>query len=250
MERHPKKTVNNTFYDDLHEQWDVAQNHPIALLRAENKARNPWILRTLQKEIGRTGKVLDIGCGAGFLCNTLAKEGYTLHGIDLSAASLHRAQEQDLTKSVSYKEAPAENLPFEASTFDAVCAMDLLEHVQDPKLIVQEASRVLKPGGLFFFHTFNRNPLSFLLIIKGVEWFVQNTPPDMHLYSLFLKPRELEKMCQEASLSWKEVQGLRPAFATKSFWKMLCTRKVDENFSFCFTPSLATGYVGYACKTL
>ena len=55
--------------------------------------------------------------------------------------------------------------------------MDLLEHVEVPAKVIAEASRVLKPGGLFFFHTFNRNWFSWLFALKGVEWFgTQHTP--------------------------------------------------------------------------
>ena len=63
------------------------------------------------------------------------------------------------------------------------------------KKIIQEAGRLLKPGGLFFFHMFNRNFLSWLIVIKGVEWCVPNTPKNMHLYSHFIKPYELKEWC-------------------------------------------------------
>jgi 2-polyprenyl-6-hydroxyphenyl methylase / 3-demethylubiquinone-9 3-methyltransferase len=45
--------------------------------------------------------------------------------------------------------------------------------------------RVLAPSGLFFFHTFNRNWIANLIVIKGVELFVKNTPEDLHVLRLF-----------------------------------------------------------------
>ena len=159
-----EERINNDFYEELGDGWYTATDHPIALLRAENKVRVPWIL----SEIGPRKTVLDIGCGAGILTNALAEKGHTVHGIDLSERSLQVAKTRDATQSVVYKQASGYSLPYPAQTFDVVCAMDLLEHVEEPQKIIAEASRVLKPNGLFFFHTFNRNLLSYLLIIKAV----------------------------------------------------------------------------------
>ena len=52
---------------------------------------------------------------------------------------------------------------------------------------------MLAPGGRFFFHTFNRTWLAWLIVIKGVGWFVRNTPRDLHVLRLFVKPSELDR---------------------------------------------------------
>jgi len=238
------QTINNDFYEELAEGWYTASDHPIALLRAENAVRVPWIIQ----EIGKNKTVLDIGCGAGILTNALAKEGHTVYGIDLSPSSLEVAKNHDSTQKVSYKVANAYSLPYPSQTFDVVCAMDVLEHVEKPDLLISEASRVLKPGGLFFFHTFNRNPLSRLLIIKGVDWCVPNAPKNMHVYSLFIKPKELQEICHNHDMEISTFRGFSPKILSRPFWKMLVQRKVPEDFIFCFSKSLLTGYCGYAKK--
>lgn len=248
MERKTKLPINNAFYDELDAMWYESQDHPIALLRAENALRNPWIEKVIQDKIGQNCSVLDVGCGGGFLTNYLAQKGYTVSGVDLSKKSLEIAQKNDPTQSVQYHFASAYELPFDEGTFDVVSAMDLLEHVEKPELVIQEASRVLKKGGLFFFHTFNRNWLSYLIVIKGVEWCFSNHPANMHVYPLFLKPAEVEEMCHRYKLHIGEFIGLRPDFKIGSFWKMIFARKVDPNFRFVFTPSLKTSYSGFAQK--
>ncbi len=240
-------TINNSFYDDLNEDWYHAFNHPIALLRAENAIRNPWILKEIKHAFPQPVSVLDVGCGGGFLTNTLAKEGHTVTGIDLSEKSLKIAKKHDKTNTVSYIHANAYNLPFEKESFHVVCAMDILEHVEDPLKLIQEASRVLKQGGLFLFHTFNRNLLSYFMIIKGVEWFVKNTPKNMHVYSLFIKPQEMHQLCNQNKLSIQTLIGLKPSFSFPLF-KMLCTKNIPKQFSFHFCKSLMTGYCGIAKK--
>lgn len=236
--------INNAFYEELDEKWYTAFDHPIALLRAENKIRIPWILET----IGRDKKILDIGCGAGLLANALAKEGHEVFGVDLSPSTLKIAKKHDATQTVVYDLADAAALPYPTQTFDVVSAMDLLEHVENPQQVISEASRVLKPGGLFFFHTFNRNPLSYLLIIKGVDWCVPNAPKNMHIYRLFIKPSEMEKMGRNNSLKLIEMKGFIPKLSLKTICEMTLQKKVPEHFTFRFSKSLATGYCGYFRK--
>ncbi|HEY5260208.1 MAG TPA: bifunctional 2-polyprenyl-6-hydroxyphenol methylase/3-demethylubiquinol 3-O-methyltransferase UbiG, partial [Rhabdochlamydiaceae bacterium] len=223
--------------------------HPIALLRAENRLRNPWIHSILEARCPG-GRILDVGCGAGFLTNYLASRGFSVHGVDLSPSTLEIAEAQNITGTAEYKLGNADALPYPNSTFDAVTAMDLLEHVENPEAVIAEASRVLKPGGLFFFHTFNRTPLSYLLIIKGVEWCVRNTPERLHIYPLFIKPEEMKQHCEKNGLQVETLIGVRPEFSAKSVVKMLATRKVCPDFAFKFTRSLATGYSGFARKLL
>lgn len=238
--------INNAFYEDLGEGWYEDTSHPIALLRAENAIRNPWIAQKINTLLGPSQKVLDIGCGAGFLSNFLAKEKHQVTGIDLSAKSLQVAKGRDQTNTVQYLQQDAFALPFPEKSFDVVCAMDFLEHVQQPKYIVKEVARFLRPKGLFFFHTFNRNWLSWLIVIKGVEWFLSNTPNHMHLYSLFIKPKELHQWCQEVGFTLRELHGLVPRIGSIAFLKSLFQRKVDEKLEFRFTSNLTTGYLGIA----
>lgn len=239
--------INNDFYDHLKDGWYHESNHPVALLRAENQIRNPWIINTINTRIRTFAKVLDVGCGAGFLCNPLAINGHDVTGIDLSKESLLTAERFDETKKVKYLYGNALDLPFEDSSFDVVCAMDILEHVDDPKKLIQEASRVLKEKGLFFFHTFNKNFLSYLMVIKGVEWFVENTPKNMHVYHLFLTPEKVSSLCKMVHLQVDTLLGLRPKFHLP-FIKMIFTKKVPSDFSFVFSKSLLTGYCGIAKK--
>lgn len=239
--------INNEFYDELGERWYRAEDDPVALLRAEARTRNPWVAAEIAKRVGPC-RVLDIACGAGFLANELAQQGHRVTGVDLSSASLEIARRHDATHAVDYRVADALALPFGAGEFDAVAAMDFLEHTAAPARAIAEAARVLRPGGLFFFHTFNRNPISWLIVIKGVEWFVRNTPTQMHVYPLFLKPREITKYSAAAGLEVESFIGLRPRLWSRAFWRMLATGKVAQNFEFVHTRSLTTGYSGIAIK--
>ncbi|MCB1117788.1 MAG: 3-demethylubiquinone-9 3-O-methyltransferase [Chlamydiia bacterium] len=238
--------INNDFYEDLNALWyEGGQDHPIALLRAENRVRSPWIAKVLEEKGKSACKVLDVGCGAGLLSNFLALLGHSVHGIDLSAMSLKYARERDVTKSVNYRIGNAMEMPFDDASFDVICAMDLLEHVEEPAKVIQESARLLKPDGLFFFHTFNRNWLSNLMIIKAVEWFIPKTPKNMHVYDLFIKPTELEYMCLKSGFEKPQFVGLRPDLLSKGVWRMVLKQRVESDFTFKFCKSLSTGYCGF-----
>ena len=235
-------------YQQLGQRWYDASDDPIALLRSQNQLTTPWILAEIRKYIGYHAEILDIGCGAGFFANEAAKAEHKVTGVDIAENALQVAAAHDETKSVRYMAADAYALPFARESFDVVVAMDLLEHVSDPQKIIFEASRVLRPGGLFFFRTFNRNRWSFLFVIEGMQWFVKNTTRETHVYSLFRKPQEVDEWVNNAGMDIQIMRGTAPIIFQKAFWKLLRTREVPKNFKFKWTKSTSSSYLGYAKK--
>ena len=246
----PGPEINNAVYDELGEGWYSARDNPVALLRAESRLRAAWVLEELKVHSGeRPLAILDVACGGGLLANPLARAGHAVTGIDLSESSLDVARRHDSTGSVAYLARDARALGLPDGRFDVVCMMDFLEHIEDRDGVIREAARVLRPGGLFFFHTFNRTPLSWLIAIKGVGWAVKNTPRNLHVYSLFLKPAELAGLCARNHLAIDVIRGVRPRIFTWAFLKLLFTARVSDGFQFEFTRSQRVGYCGRARKT-
>lgn len=245
--------INNDIYDQLGDRWYTAHDDPVALLRKESATKVPWVLERINQQAPNAPlRILDVGCGAGFLSNALAQtspggRNLEVHGLDISEDSLRVARAHDPTSSVQYQRGDAYNLPYLNESFDVVTSMDFLEHVDNPEQVVREIARILKPSGLFFFHTFNRNWLSYIVIIKLVEWFVKNTPKHMHVLKLFIKPKELEEMCLRNKMTTKDLTGLRPRFSTITL-KSLWTGVVPEGFAFTTTKSTKLSYLGLAVK--
>ena len=249
-QKEPGPGIDNTIYDDLGERWYSATDDPVALLRAESRLRTAWVISELLTQFGqRSLAILDVACGGGFLANPLALAGHAVTGIDLSRDSLAVAERHDSTGSVAYLSMDARALACPDGQFDVVCMMDFLEHLPERDEVIREAARVLRPGGWFFFHTFNRTPLSRLIAIKGVEWFVSNTPKHMHVYNLFLKPLELQDLCTRHHLDIEVIKGVRPRVFTWAFFQLLLTGRVSDQFQFVFTRSHSIGYCGRARKT-
>jgi 2-polyprenyl-6-hydroxyphenyl methylase/3-demethylubiquinone-9 3-methyltransferase len=242
-------TVNNAVYDALDERWYDAKDDPVALLRAESASRTPWVEAEITSRFPRGAvRVLDLGCGGGFLSNALARSGHQVTGIDASQTSLEVAARHDPTDTVRYLLGDARRLPFADASFEVVCAMDFLEHIDEPAAAIAEAARVLVPGGVFFFHTFNRNWLAWLVVIKGVEWLVDNVPRDLHVLRLFLKPEEVRAMCAANDLTVGALRGFEPVIWSWAFFRMLGTGSVPKDFAFRFTTSTRIAYTGLATK--
>lgn len=185
----------------------------IGFLKPEKKDNAPWLVKKILKEgIGSTGQILDVGCGSGFLSNALAKEGFKVTGIDLSCEKLKEAQAQDNTNSVRYIVANPQCLPFRPGTFDVVTAMDFLESSAQCDQVINEMSRVLKPGGLFFYHSINRNFLTQLFAGKLAEWFGR---PSMafNISSSVITPSKVANHCLNSGVLSQETAGIRPLFS-------------------------------------
>jgi 2-polyprenyl-6-hydroxyphenyl methylase/3-demethylubiquinone-9 3-methyltransferase len=244
--------VNNEIYRSLGERWYEAQADPVALLRAEARLHAPWIARTARARLGKRAlQVLDLGCGGGFIANDLARRDARFHvlGVDRAREALDVAADHDTTGRVRWLAADARALPLASGTFDVVCAMDFLEHVEPVSAVIAEVSRLLRPGGLFFFHTFDRSWLAWLVVIQGVSLFVHNAPKDLHVYQAFIRPHELVAACRAKGLRVGEEQ-LRGSAPTPlaALLRLAMTGVVPRELEFRFTRTTSLGYSGVAEK--
>lgn len=239
-----RSLINNDYYHRLGDSWYTKSDDPIALLRAESKRKLEWIV----PRIAVSGLGLDVGCGGGFVSNALAEMGFKMTGLDFSLSSLQTARAMDKTESVQYIHGDAYCLPFANEQFNFVVCLDFLEHVSRPDLVIAEIARVLKPNGRFIFHTFNRNWLSYLIVIKGIEWLIKNTPRDLHVYRYFLKPEEVEGFCGRYGLNVVDWTGCRPIL-NFAFAEMLYTGIVSCGVDFKLTRRRILSYLGEAIKS-
>ena len=114
--------------------------------RPENRTKIRAKLVALRKPAYR--KMLDLGCGTGFIID-LAKDLYEeIHGVDVTQAMLDRVDRSG--GNITLHRCTAESLPFEPDSFDFVSAYAFLHHLEDYRPVLREAARVLQPGGICY----------------------------------------------------------------------------------------------------
>lgn len=109
-------------------------------------------LERVEKNISLRGKkVLEIGCGYGALSSLLLERGAQVFATEADKTKLEVAQKQ-LSKNTNFSALHVrdEKLSFENNYFDCVCIFDVIEHVREPKITIEESYRTLKPGGLLY----------------------------------------------------------------------------------------------------
>ncbi|HEY2624240.1 bifunctional 2-polyprenyl-6-hydroxyphenol methylase/3-demethylubiquinol 3-O-methyltransferase UbiG [Dyella sp. Tek66A03] len=164
----------------------------------------------------RRAKVADVGCGGGLLSEALARAGADVTGIDLgekvieiARLHLHESRIEAPDLHVDYRvQSSAELAAAEPEGFDAVCCMELIEHVPDPAALVGDLARMVKPGGVVVMSTLNRTPVAFGAAILGAEYITRMLPRGTHHYAQFLKPSELGRLMRHAGLELDDVSGL------------------------------------------
>lgn len=184
----------------------------------------------------RDASVADVGCGGGLLSEALARAGARVTGIDLGRKVIEIAQlhlfESELA--VDYRvQSSAELAAAEPASFDAVCCMEMIEHVPDPEALVSDLAAMLKPGGMLFMSTLNRTPAAFGTAILGAEYLMRLLPRGTHHYAQFLKPSELARLLRHAGLELEDVSGLGYNPLSRKAWLsritavnyLLCARK-------------------------
>jgi 2-polyprenyl-6-hydroxyphenyl methylase/3-demethylubiquinone-9 3-methyltransferase len=200
-----------------HRWWDPESE--FAPLHHINPLRLGWIESLAGGLAGK--QVLDVGCGGGILADALARCGAEVLGIDLAEKSLKVAQLHALeaqTPGISYRNVAVEQLAVERpQQFDVVTCMEMLEHVPEPSSVVRACAHLVKPGGMVFFSTINRNPWSFALAIVGAEYVLNMLPRGTHEYARFITPAELAAFCRAANMAPTEEKGLEYNPLTKRY---------------------------------
>ena len=158
-------------------------------------------------------RILDIGCGAGLLCEPFTRLGAQVIGVDpsasnIAAAKLH-ADKGHL--SIDYRCTTVEEMDVR-ERFDIVLAMEVVEHVADVGVFLDRCAAMLKPGGLMVISTLNRNWKSFALAIVGAEYVLRWLPRGTHQWDKFVTPDELARHLLDNKLAITEAdrRGLQP----------------------------------------
>ncbi len=155
-------------------------------------------------------KILDIGCGGGLLCEPLNRLGATITGIDASDNNIEVAKfhSKEMNLNIKYIRCSPENLNFK-NEFDVILNMEVVEHVSNVSLFIQNCSKLIKKNGIMFVATINKNLKSYIFAILGAEYILRWLPIGTHDWDKFLSPQELEVITNKKSFTTDEVVGMK-----------------------------------------
>ena len=152
-------------------------------------------------------KILDIGCGGGLLCEPLNRLGANITGIDASKKNIEVAKlhSKEMNLNIKYIHEPPENLKFK-DKFNVILNMEIVEHVSDVNLFMENCSKLIKNQGIMFVATLNKNLKSYVFGIIGAEYILRWLPIGTHDWNKFLTPDVLENIvCNNNFLADKTV---------------------------------------------
>jgi 2-polyprenyl-6-hydroxyphenyl methylase / 3-demethylubiquinone-9 3-methyltransferase len=154
--------------------------------------------------------LLDIGCGGGLVSEPMARLGFAVTGIDAAAETVAAASRhaEATGLAIDYRVATAEALAAAGERFDAVLALEIVEHVADPWLFLEAAAALVKPGGALVLATINRTAKAFVLAIVGAEYVLGWLPRGTHRWAKFLRPSELAAGLRPNGMDLRELSGV------------------------------------------
>jgi 2-polyprenyl-6-hydroxyphenyl methylase/3-demethylubiquinone-9 3-methyltransferase len=193
--------------------WDP--NGASAMLHKLNPVRlkyvRDWIDQHWQcDECSRTpldGKTaLDVGCGAGLMCEPLARLGAKVTGIDASPEVIAVAREHAAAMSldIDYRAGDVQQLE---GQFDLITSLEVIEHVAEPAAFMKTLAKRLAPGGLLILSTPNATGWSKLMMITLGEG-LGRIPKGTHDFAKFISPDRMKVLLADAGLQCLDVEGI------------------------------------------
>lgn len=205
-------------FSKLAETWWDPEG-PFKPLHQLNPIRISYIRETLYRYFSPSSDLtsslsnltlLDVGCGGGLLAEPFARLGASVTGIDASDKNIAIAKShaEQSRLSIEYLSTTVESLAQEEKKYDAVFAMEIIEHVAEIPSFIAACRQVLKPGGVLFMSTLNRTFRAYLLAIIGAEYLLRWLPKGTHEWSRFMTPAELTQLLYANHLSVQEIKGI------------------------------------------
>ena len=164
--------------------------------------------------------ILDVGCGGGLLTEPLSRLGANVIGIDASKNNIEVAKRHLKKGNLKVKYFCTTPEKFKSTVkFDVILNMEIVEHVQDLNLFLNQTSKFLKKNGLMYVATINKTLKSYLFAIIGAEYILKWLPIGTHDWDKFVKPNQLREIAKQNSLKFNKLDGVKFDLFLKK-WKL------------------------------
>lgn len=178
-------------------------------------------------------RILDVGCGEGYLSEKIASCGAIITGIDISHTAIARAKKRTKGKSLEFREIDAEKLDYPEASFDKIVSFCVIEHLSDDEKVLSKLAKILRPGGRLFFSADSlSNPG---LTDKERQWHRSRYLVN-HLYTREKITEKLQKVGLKTERSCYILSSGIALALTRFSWKL-------DDLAPCLSPLRLLGYV-------
>ncbi len=176
------------------------------------------IQKNTQKPLKKL-RIADIGCGGGLITEELSRLGARATGIDAGANNIKiaKAHAKSSGLNIDYITDTAEGLVEKKEKFDVIIALEIVEHVNNPELLISSCCNLLKKNGILILSTMNRTSKSFMFGVLGAEYIFNWMPAGTHDWNKFLKPSEIAEMLDKDDFIIEDICGMPYKALSKRF---------------------------------
>jgi len=137
--------------------------------------------------------------------------GATITGIDASNDNIEVAKlhSKEMNLNIKYIHTAPENLDLKNNTYDALLCMEVVEHLKDVNLFIENCSKLIKKNGIMFVATINKNLKSYIFAILGAEYVLRWLPIGTHDWDKFLTPQDLDIIARKNNFLADEIVGMK-----------------------------------------
>ena len=203
-------TWDHTTHADFYAYYANESQSPVTLQRFE-RVQAAVLRVAAQTGMASQLAVADIGCGAGTQCQLWAALGHRVTGLDVNEPLIRLARERAEAKALSihFDVGSATDLPWPDASMDVCLLPELLEHVADWRSCLNQASRVLRPGGLLYLSTTNvLCPVQQEFTLPFYSWYPGPVKRYCERLAVTTRPR-IANYARYPAVNWFSFYGLR-----------------------------------------
>lgn len=179
----------NEYIQSVDDPWDL-----------KKIGKDPKLVNLLQREIGKAGRVLDVGGGYGFYADSLREIGNSVVVLDSSEKMISYGEK--MFPGIDFVKSDALDMPFSSQSFDAVVCMGTLMYIEDKDKFFKEVHRVLKKNGVVLLYERNRHAF-----VNRIVSIFKNTEQASDKRSMFLSKRQVKTLAKANGFMIKKING-------------------------------------------
>jgi SAM-dependent methyltransferase len=200
----PTEASIDRYYPSGYISFERAIEDEPSLLRRLERRYGSWKRSSrIERAAGRIGRLLDVGCATGIFLASMRHAGWQVEGVEPSPSASTYARERLGLKVLTGR---LEEAHYPEASFDVVTLWDVLEHVHEPRPVIAEAARILRPGGLLIVSV--PNPDSIEARLLGEHWLGWDLPRHLNLFS----PPQLRSFLASEGLSIEQTSSFMEGY--------------------------------------